>query len=188
LLAALACGPAWAQNLTPNLVGGQYHTSPPTVTNGQLVGIQVDANGVVQVNGTTSGTTTASISQATPGSTNGVNINPTNGTGAGIAETVSAAAESSHVVCSAACNAYDIYVTTGAAAGFLLWVDATSAPSNGAITPKGCVSLAATSSGGPPPSIIPRKFTTGLVLLYSTTGCFNLTLSATAFFSARVSQ
>jgi hypothetical protein len=54
LLAALACVPAWAQDLTPNLVGGQYHTTPPTASNGQLIGIQVDSHGVVQVSGVAS--------------------------------------------------------------------------------------------------------------------------------------
>jgi hypothetical protein len=128
------------------------------------------------------------IDQTTPGTTNGVAIAPTNGSAAGLAATVSSAAESSHVMCSAACNAYDFFVTTGAAAGFLLWFDATSAPVDGAVTPNGCISIAATSSGGPPPSTIPRRFSTGLTLVYSTTGCFNQTKSATAFFNARVSQ
>jgi hypothetical protein len=238
LLAALVvCGAAPAQDLTPNLVGGQYHTVPPTVTNGQLVGIRVGPDGTVQVNGTVSGTTTANqgtpavvgnawpvtlaiggalnavgnpvfiapgtgatfalgagsaiagkfgIDQTTPVTTNGVNINPTTASAAGIVPVVSASAEGSHVFCAAACNLWSIYVTAGASAGFLMTFNATSAPADGAVTPVECVQVAANSTvalsfGSGPPD----RYSTGATAVFSTTGCFNKTVSATAFFKAR---
>lgn len=129
------------------------------------------------------------IDQTTPGTTNGVNIDPSNASGIGIVPVVSASAEGSHVFCSAACNNWGLYVTTGAAAGFLMTFNATSAPADGAVTPVECVQVAATSSAalnfGPGP---PDRYSTGMTAVYSTTGCFNKTISATAFFKARVSQ
>jgi hypothetical protein len=72
------CAVANAQDLTPNLVGGQYHTTPPTATNGQLIGIQVDNRGVVQTSATVAAGTAiigkVGIDQTTPGTTDSVTV------------------------------------------------------------------------------------------------------------------
>lgn len=126
------------------------------------------------------------IDQTTPGTTNGVNIDPTTGSGAAIPPIVSGSAESNHVICAAACNLWGASITTGAAAGFFMVFNATSAPADGAVTPIECVQIPANGSGsinfgaGPP-----DRYATGVTLAFSTTGCFNLTKSATAFFKGR---
>lgn len=129
------------------------------------------------------------IDQTTPGSTNGVNIAPSNGSGIAITPTVSSAAGSNLVVCSAACNLWSAYATTGATGGYFMSFNATSLPSNGAVTPIDCVQAPANTTqslslGSGPPD----RYSTGVTLGFSTTGCFTLTASATAFFKARASQ
>ena len=106
---------------------------------------------------------------------------------AAITPLASTAAESSHVFKASAGSAYSIYVTTGATAGYLMIFNATSAPADGAVTPIDCVQAAAeatvgVSSAGAPPD----AFSTGITAVFSTTGCFTKTASATAFFKGRV--
>lgn len=106
--------------------------------------------------------------------------------GGTIVPVVSPSAEGSRVFCAAACNLWSIYITTGASAGFLMTFNATSAPAEGAVTPIECVQVAANSTvalsfGSGPPD----RYSTGATAVFSTTGCFNKTISATAFFKAR---
>jgi len=100
---------------------------------------------------------------------------------------VSAAAEGSHVLKGSPGALYGLYVTSGASAGFVMTFNATSAPADGAVTPINCVSVPANSSvslwWGPQP---PEFYSTGVVAVFSTTGCFTKTISATAFFHALV--
>ncbi len=105
----------------------------------------------------------------------------------------STAAEASHIVCAAACNIFDVTVTTGAAAGFFIVWNDTTAPANGAIAGGGgatawskCIQVAANSSTALNYTLLPLRMSTGAVLLYSTTGCYNFTASATASFDWRV--
>jgi hypothetical protein len=106
---------------------------------------------------------------------------------AGVTPVVSAALESSHVFKGSAGNLYSVVVTTGASAGFLMIFDATSAPSNGAVTPKQCVrapanSTVALSFNGPP-----ETYAAGITAVFSTgANCFTKTASATAFFNGHV--
>lgn len=96
-----------------------------------------------------------------------------------------AAVASSLVLKAGAGNFYGANVTSGASAGFVLLHDAIAAPVNGAVTPVKCWVLPANSSVGVsanPPIVFP----TGMTLTFSTTGCFNQTLSATAFMSGEV--
>src|SRR5690348_3641678 len=57
----------------------------------------------------------------------------------------STAAEGSHVFCARSCFLRSLYMTTGAAAGFLMTFNATSAPADGAVTPVECLPVAANS-------------------------------------------
>ena len=80
---------------------------------------------------------------------------------------------------------YSLVVTTGASAGFVMLFDQTTVPADGTVTPAYCFSIPATTtlSG---PWIYPASFGTGIVAVFSTTGCFSKTISATAFISAQV--
>lgn len=109
---------------------------------------------------------------------------------------VSAAAEGSHVVCDATgtapnhkapCSLRSAYVTTGAAGGYLLIFNAIAAPADGAVLPRECVVAPANQTT----SLIfndetMESYNTGLTAVFSTTGCFTKTVSATAFFKVRV--
>lgn len=99
----------------------------------------------------------------------------------------SAAVESNHVLKSSAGTLYAIYVTPQATAGYLMTFDATSAPADGAVTPKECIPISASTAGGIAFSGLPAgSYATGIVAVYSTTGCFTKTASSTAFFKAVV--
>ncbi len=103
----------------------------------------------------------------------------------GIAPVVSAVAEASHLIKAAPGNLYSLYVTTGATAGYVMTFNADAAPADGAVTPVECVVAPADStisiSFDGPPDI----YSVGIVAVFSTTGCFIKTASATAFFKAR---
>lgn len=75
-------------------------------------------------------------------------------------------------------------VTTGAAGGYFLILNAASDPGNVAVTPIKCVAVGANSTAGisADPDTM-WDFPKGIVLVFSTTGCFTETQSATAFFS-----
>lgn len=77
-------------------------------------------------------------------------------------------------------------VTSGAAAGYVLIFDSATVPSNGTVTPKFCYNLPATSTTGATWVPYSMPFTNGLVIVFSTTGCFTKTISATAFISGQV--
>lgn len=98
---------------------------------------------------------------------------------------VSAAAEGSHVFCSGPCELSSVYVTSGATPGYALSFNATSAPADGAVTPIDCVVLPANSTVSLSYAGTADVFNVGLTLVFSTTGCFTKTVSATAFFKGR---
>lgn len=106
----------------------------------------------------------------------------------GIAPVVSSALESNHVIKAGSGILVSGYVTTGAVAGYLLVSDSTTAPSAGgaAIAPIACVyapANATTSIGGQGgPAIIAS---TGITLVFSTSGCLTNTASATVFLSGQ---
>lgn len=112
---------------------------------------------------------------------------PTAIAAAGITPVVSASAEGSHVLQNSANhNLYDLYVTTGSTSGYLMVFNATSAPGDGAVTPVDCIAAPANATtslftNGAPPEV----FATGITVVFSSTGCFTKTVSATAFFHGR---
>ena len=99
----------------------------------------------------------------------------------GITPVVSTTAEAFHVIKASAGSLYAWRVTTGASAGYVLILNATSDPGNGAVTPLDCVQVAANATTGSSAAIVPEAFGTGIVIEFSTTGCFTLTKSATAY-------
>lgn len=97
---------------------------------------------------------------------------------------VSTTLESNHILKSTPGNVYALSVTS-TPAGYALLLNTTSAPGDGAVTPIWCETVAANSTK----NIffnVPIAFTTAITAVFSTTGCFNKTASATAFFSAAV--
>lgn len=101
----------------------------------------------------------------------------------------SSALESNHVLKSSAGNLYSVYVTTGAVQGWLLTYNGTAAPTaaGAAIAPVDCVYAAANATtgiamGGAPPD----PYATGIVVIFSSSGCLTNTASATAYFKGRV--
>ncbi len=147
--------PVWA-------VDCQYRSTLPSLADQGFVILQCDTNGNLRVTNT-----------------------PSSGSNTGLAPVVSGAAESNHVFKASAGNLYAYQVTTGAAAGYVLIFDATSAPADGAVTPKKCVAVAANSTVGVGMNP-PEAYATGITAVFSTTGCFTKTASATATFSGDV--
>lgn len=76
--------------------------------------------------------------------------------------------------------------TSGASAGYVMFFDAITAPADGTVTPKLCYSVAANTTVRDNFGSFSVPFTTGIVSVFSTTGCYTKTVSATAFFSAQV--
>ena len=98
----------------------------------------------------------------------------------------SAATEANHVLKASAGTLFGLSVTSSAA-GYVLIYNAISAPPDGAVTPVACYYL---SSG--PGSLgiaftpFPLNMSTGITVVFSSTGCFTQTSSSTAFFGAQV--
>lgn len=140
------------------------------------------ANGNKPVTQDTTGTLCV---QSTGGT---VVVVPSSAASAGIAPVVSGALEASHIFKAGAGNLYSAYASnlTGGATGYLMIFDATSAPVDGAVTPKVCVpfnslgSASATYQGLPP-----ATFLTGITAVVSSgANCFTKTTGVlTAFLS-----
>lgn len=106
---------------------------------------------------------------------------------ASLTPAVSAAVTGGVIYKASAGNLYSVSVTAGASAGFLLMFNSTTIPADGAVTPQQCIPVAANAmatweavSGG-----VPERFTTGIVGVFSTTGCYTKTISPTAFLRAK---
>lgn len=115
---------------------------------------------------------------------------PSSSSSVGIAQVTSASAEASHVLKATPGNLYNAYaVNLTSTAGFLVLLDATSAPADGAIVPIACAVLPA--SGSAAISYIggaPQVFATGITaVVTSATTCFTKTTGViTAFISGGV--
>jgi hypothetical protein len=130
------------------------------------------------------------IDQTTPGTTNGVTIAPSASATIGQTPVNSAAAENNHVLKASAGNLYGVYATNlTATAGFLVVLNATSAPADGAITPLACVPLTANGVASvnylPGP---PAVYSTGITaIVTSAATCFTKTTGTiTAFIAGQV--
>jgi hypothetical protein len=102
----------------------------------------------------------------------------------------SPAVEASRLACTASCNVYSVYVTTGATAGFFMTFPGTTNPPaspGGAVVPTDCVAVPAGATAALDYSGTNEPFSGGLVVAFSTTGCFVYNGSNTAFFKVRKS-
>lgn len=187
VLVLLAC-PAWAQGYIRVTSCGSA-TPPLGASQGYM-----DASGNICTSGAGGGSSTVSINQTTPGTTNGVVVNSgavsLSGTAAvqpaARTSVASSALAANLVVASAAANLYSFTVsadsTLYASDWFLMAYDATSAPADGAVTPKLCYQIASGTRSVTAAFPNPIAFTTGIVLGVSTTGCFTKTASTHASF------
>jgi hypothetical protein len=103
---------------------------------------------------------------------------------AGVGVVPNAAVGSSLVAKSIGADLYDVNVVSGASAGYVLVLDSKTVPGNVAVTPALCLPLAANTGIDINLRAAPMLFQTGIVVLFSTTGCYLNTASATAFIAA----
>lgn len=139
---------------------GIYLSTAPAMTTGQVIGLQLDASGNLMVSGRP------------------------------ITPVVSAAGENAHVLKASAGNLFSVYATNlTATSGFLVVLNSTTAPADGAITPLACAPLPASGvaslSYNPGP---PAAYSTGITaVVTSATTCFTKTTGTiTAFISGSV--
>ena len=180
--------------------GFEYLSVPPTLTTGQMVAGQTDVNGnlkenvavcaVCNANGQTTSANSSPVVIASDQSAVSVAFAPSSSSTIGITPIVSASAENNHVLKASAGNTYSVYATNlTSTAGFLVLLNATSSPSDGAITPLACASLpgngVASINYSPGP---PGVFSTGIVAVVSSANtCFTKTTGTiTAFISGLV--
>ena len=94
----------------------------------------------------------------------------------------SAAAEGSHILKAVPGCLISAYATIGSTAGYLMLFNSATVPADGAVTPVECIQVTANSTNflnwAPQP---PEWFSNGIVIVFSTTGCFTKTISTTAF-------
>jgi hypothetical protein len=117
------------------------------------------------------------------GDTNGAYVvpSPTAAAVNAIAANATAAVNSALVLKASAGNLYGLNIVAGASAGYVMLFDATSAPGDGAVTPKYCLPIAANAGIDLNWRSMPMAFATGITAVFSTTGCYSKTASATAF-------
>lgn len=148
-----------------HVVGGSYVTTLPALNNGQSQSLELADQGALRV------TPTASLSS-----------------NSGLAGVETATALGSLLVKSGSGNLYELDVTS-TVAGFLMVFNAITPPADGTVTPIRCI--AATGAGSLfyatlPLGAIPEFYSTGVTAVYSSTGCFTKTISATAFIHGNV--
>jgi len=96
-----------------------------------------------------------------------------------------AAATGAIVISTRPVTLYGLSVATGGTAGHVLVFDAAAVPADGAVTPVYCRHVAANGDDAIT-LYTPARFAVGLVVVFSTTGCWTKTVSDTAFFSYSV--
>ena len=103
---------------------------------------------------------------------------------AGTPPGVTTVAAGSLIAKASAGNLYGVNVTSGASAGYVLIYNRTTVPADGTVTPVRCIPLAANAGIELTWRPVPLYFNSGIVVVFSTTGCFTQTISATAFIAA----
>ena len=81
---------------------------------------------------------------------------------------------------------YDVNVVSGANAGYIMVFDSATVPADGAVTPKMCLPLAANTGIDINMRSNGMYLPNGAVITFSTTGCFTLTKSSTAFIAGSI--
>lgn len=139
-----------------------------------------------QAGGSIGNTTFGATLPATPliASGNGVVITPTTEAASAVAPTTAvAAAESCRVLQASAANVYKVTVGIAATSGYVMIFNATSAPTDGAVSPAWpAIRIVSdgTSGWADIPFNPPLRLGTGATVCFSSTGPFTKTASATA--------
>jgi hypothetical protein len=176
---------SWPIKITDGVNG------PATVsTSGQDGVASVNLVGVMNQNMLYNGST-LSIQRDVPGASLATGFGvvptatrPTSSANAAIVSTATSAAAAGVVLKTSAGNLYSCTVSSGATAGYLMVFDAVAAPGDGAVTPVHVIQVAANSTQTTffP---VPVRCNTGITLVFSSTGPFTKTASATAFLSGQ---
>jgi len=187
------------------LAEGLVTTSSPAYTTGTINGLSLDTSGNLRsalyfgtIASTGAATNAALATSANASALRAVVFNysydgsqwvqgggaPSSSTAAGIAQAATSAVASALVLKGSAGNLYSVDITTGASAGYLMVFNATSAPADGTVTPLICTPVAA-NTGIRYTATPPAVFSTGITAVFSTTGCFTKTASATAFIAGQ---
>lgn len=95
----------------------------------------------------------------------------------------SPAISGSWVVANRSVQAQRLAITTASVGGYFMVFDSATVPPDGAVTPVHCRPVAA-NSGIAMVFPYPARFKNGLVVVFSTTGCYTKTISPTAYFEA----
>lgn len=173
-----------------SMAGGVYNVTPPTLTNGQQAGVQLDVNGNVKTTGTIGSITSITNPigvKGLDGATIATGFNPVP-----VIIAPSSTLGVSTSSCTAACastsvtGAHAIYGISASATvtGWVLVYDAATCSANGTVTPKKAYAYTvANSSLGVSWSDTPMIQATGISVCFSTTGPYTATASTTAFLS-----
>lgn len=106
---------------------------------------------------------------------------PSASTNAGVAVNATSVAAGSLIVKASPGNLYGYNVTSAASAGYVMIFNSATVPADGTVTPARCIPLAANTGLEVDLRGQPTFFSAGIVIVFSTTGCFTKTISATAF-------
>lgn len=184
--------PSGTQNVNLTGINGTAPvTGSGTATGALRVELPTNGTGVIATLGTVTnpvgvkGADGAAISSAS----NPVNVVQSPTATAGLTVATQGAAATNLVLKASAGNLVDVNIVIGATSGYLMVHNATSAPSNGAVTPLYCFPIISNGTlGGAAFSFgLPGKpFSTGITAVFSTTGCFTQTLATASFISGDV--
>jgi len=133
-------------------------------------------------NGSASGVSSPAGTTADP---TFVSNGPNGSAGTALSRTQTTVASGSLICKASAGNLYGYNAVSGASAGYLMFFDSATVPADGTVTPKLVIALAANASVQADRDI-PIRFATGIVMVFSTTGPFTKTISATAFLAGDV--
>lgn len=97
----------------------------------------------------------------------------------------STAAEGSRIICPGPCSLGGLQVNTGASSGWVLIFNATAVPADGAVVPVKWYQVGANQTLAMSWDL-PLRLTTGCIVVFSTTGPFIKTISATATISGEI--
>jgi hypothetical protein len=137
------------------------------------------------------GHTTVALKSTVVGGEHVIAFAPTNADGTAqsdqspLTPVATAAVAGSQIAKASAGTLYGFNVAAGASAGFVMLFDSATVPAEGAVTPKKVFQLAANAT-------LDRSwdrglvFSTGIVIVFSTTGPYTKTISNTAFIESEI--
>lgn len=104
-----------------------------------------------------------------------------------IAYKTSSATEGSHIIKATGGVLYSLTATNvSASAGYILVFDSPTVPADGAVTPVGCYAIGAAQTQAVAMINYPDPFNTGIVAVFSSTGCNTKTVATSAWFRWQV--